>query len=57
MLVSLDWPAGPSFQDDTVPALPLLILVGGSMLLAASTILTGRVIGMRRAGYDDLHKR
>lgn len=44
--VSLDWLVDSPFRDYTIPALSLLILVGGSMLLAAATILTGRVIGV-----------
>ena len=44
--VSLAWLAGSPFRDYTVPALSLLILIGGSMLLAAATILTGRAIGV-----------
>lgn len=44
--VSLDWLASSPFRDYTIPALSLLIPVGGSMLLAAATILTGRAIGV-----------
>jgi hypothetical protein len=43
---SLEWLQGSPFVDYTVPALTLMVVVGGSMLLAAATILTGREIGV-----------
>lgn len=43
---SPDWLQGSPFHDYTVPALSLMILVGGSMLLASATILTGREAGI-----------
>lgn len=43
---SPDWLHGSPFHDYTVPALSLMILVGGSMLLAAAMILSGREAGV-----------
>jgi hypothetical protein len=43
---SLEGLQGSPFVDYTVPALSLMVIVGGSMLLAAATILTGREIGV-----------
>ena len=43
---SLNGLQGSLFVDYTVPALSLMVIVGGSMLLAAATILTGREIGV-----------
>jgi hypothetical protein len=40
----LEWLEGSPFVDYTIPG--LAIIVGGSMLLAAATILTGREIGV-----------
>ncbi len=40
-----EWLQGSPFVDYTVPGLALAIIVGGSMLFAAATILTGREIG------------
>lgn len=37
---------GTPFNDFTIPGLALAILLGGSSLFAASTILTGRKIGV-----------
>jgi hypothetical protein len=37
---------GTPFTDYTIPGLALLILVGGSSLFAAATILTGREVGV-----------
>jgi len=37
---------GTPFSDYTIPGLALLILVGGSSLFAAATILTGHVVGV-----------
>lgn len=42
----LEWLAGTPFDDYTVPALILTIMVGGSALLAAVTIFTGRRISV-----------
>jgi hypothetical protein len=42
----LDWLEGSPFVDYTIPGLSLAIIVGGSMLLAAATIFTGREIGV-----------
>jgi hypothetical protein len=43
---SLDGLQGSPFVDYTVPAWSLMVMVGGSMLLAAATILTGREMGV-----------
>lgn len=37
---------GTPFSDYTIPGLLLLIVVGGSFLFAAATILTGREVGV-----------
>ena len=42
----LEWLEGSPFVDYTIPGLALAIIVGGSMLLAAATIFTGREIGV-----------
>lgn len=42
----LEWLANTPFSDYTVPALILAIAVGGSSLLGAGTIFTGRAIGV-----------
>jgi hypothetical protein len=51
---SLDWLQGSPFVDYAVPALSLMIIVGGSMLLAAATILTGREIGVLASAFAGL---
>ena len=43
---SLNGLQGSLFVDYTVPALSLMVIVGGSMFFAAATILTGREIGV-----------
>ncbi len=43
---SLEGLQGSLFVDYTIPALSLMVIVGGSMLLAAATILSGREIGV-----------
>ena len=50
----LQWLEGSPFIDYTVPGLALGIIVGGSMLLAAATIFTGRQIGVRASGFAGL---
>ena len=37
---------GTPFSDYTIPGLLLVLVVGGSFLFAAATILTGRVVGV-----------
>jgi hypothetical protein len=51
---SLDVLQGSLFVDYTVPALSLMVIVGGSMLLAAATILTGREIGVLASAFAGL---
>ena len=51
ILASLDVLQGSLFVDYTVPALSLMVIVGGSMLLAAATILTGREIGVLASAF------
>jgi len=51
---SLDSLQGSLFVDYTVPALLLMVIVGGSMLLAAATILTGREIGVLASAFAGL---
>ena len=41
-VVSVDWLAGTPFSDYTLPALVLVIVVGGSALLAAATVFIDR---------------
>ena len=43
---SLEGLQGSPFVDYTIPALSLMVIVGGSMLLAAATILSGREMGV-----------
>ncbi|GCE28569.1 hypothetical protein KDA_40530 [Dictyobacter alpinus] len=43
---SLNALQGSPFVDYTIPALLLIVIVGGSMFLAAATILMGREIGV-----------
>lgn len=50
----LDWLQGSPFADYTVPGLALAILVGGSMLLAAATVLTGREVGVLASVFAGL---
>jgi len=50
----LDWLEGSPFVDYTIPGLALAIIVGGSMLLAAATIFTGREIGVLASGFAGL---
>lgn len=58
--VSVDWLAGTPFADYTIPALVLVIVVGGSALLAAATafvhrewaVLVSVVAGLSMAGYE-----
>jgi hypothetical protein len=45
---------GSPFVDYTVPALSLMVIVGGSMLLAATTILSGREIGVLASAFAGL---
>jgi hypothetical protein len=49
-----EWLQGSSFVDYTIPGLALAIIVGGSMLLAAATIFTGREIGLLASGFAGL---
>ena len=42
----LAWLQGTSFSDYTILGLVMTIIVGGSSLLAAATILTGREVGV-----------
>jgi hypothetical protein len=42
----LEWLANTPFNDYTIPALILVIIVGGSSLIGAVTIFTGRKIGV-----------
>jgi hypothetical protein len=52
--VSLGGLQGSPFVDYTVPALSLMIIVGGSMFLAAATILPGREIGVLTSVFTGL---
>ena len=49
-----EWLQGSPFVDYTVPGLALAIIVGGSMLFAAATILTRREIGVLAAAFAGL---
>jgi hypothetical protein len=51
---SLDGLRGSPFVDYTVPALSLMVIVGGSMFLAAATILSGREIGVLASVFAGL---
>ncbi|MGB8345838.1 MAG: hypothetical protein WCD86_13205 [Ktedonobacteraceae bacterium] len=51
---SLDGLQGSLFVDYTIPALSLMIIVGGSMLLATATIPTGREIGVLASAFAGL---
>ncbi len=50
----IEWLQGSPFIDYTIPGLALAIIVGGSMSLAAVTILTGREIGVLASGFAGL---
>src|SRR5258708_5880407 len=50
----LAWLQGSPFVDYTVPGLALAIIVGGSMLFAAATILSGREIGVLASAFAGL---
>ena len=50
----LEWLEGSPFVDYTIPGLALAIIVGGSMLLAAATIFTGREFGVLASGFAGL---
>ena len=60
MQFPLEWLRNTPFRDYTIPALVLAMVVGGSALLAAVTIFTGRevgvltslVAGLIMAGYE-----
>ena len=45
---------GSPFVDFTVPALALMVIVGGSMFFAAATILTGREMGVLASAFAGL---
>ena len=49
-----EWLQGSPFVDYNIPGLALAIIVGGSMLLAALTILTGREIGVLASAFAGL---
>ncbi len=51
---SLDGLQGSPFVDYTVPALSLMVIIGGSMFLAAATILTGRESGVLASAFAGL---
>lgn len=46
LLMPVEYLQGTPFSDYTIPGLLLLIVVGGSFLFAAATILTGREVGV-----------
>jgi hypothetical protein len=50
----LEWLEGSPFVDYTIPGLALAIIAGGSMLLAAVTIFTGREVGVLTSGLAGL---
>ena len=50
----LNWLEGSPFVDYTIPGLALAVIVGGSMIFAAVTILTGREIGVLASGFAGL---
>ena len=52
--VSLNELQGSPFVDYTIPALSLMVIVGGSMFLAAATILTGREMGVLASAFAGL---
>jgi hypothetical protein len=45
---------GSPFVDYTVPALALMVMVGGSMCFAAATILIGREMGVLASAFAGL---
>ena len=45
---------GSPFVDYTIPAWSLMVIVGGSMLLAAATIFTGRELGVLASAFAGL---
>ena len=49
-----DWLQGSPFSDYTVPALSLMIIVGGSMLLASATILARHEVGVLSTAFAGL---
>ncbi|MGZ3646715.1 MAG: hypothetical protein ACXVCM_23025, partial [Ktedonobacteraceae bacterium] len=50
----LEWLQSSPFVDYTIPGLALAIIVGGSVLLAVLTILTGREIGVLASAFAGL---
>ena len=50
----LEWLQGSPFVDYTIPGLALAIIVGGSMLFATVTLLTGQEIGVLASGFAGL---
>ena len=46
MQFPVEWLRNTPFSDYTIPALVLAIVVGGSSLLAAVTVFTGREVGV-----------
>ncbi len=46
MQFPLEWLRNTPFSDYTIPALVLAMVVGGSSLLAAVTVFTGREVGV-----------
>jgi hypothetical protein len=51
---SLNGLQGSPFVDYTIPALSLMVIVGGSMFFAAATILTGREMGVLASAFAGL---
>jgi hypothetical protein len=51
---SLEGLQGSPFVDYTIPALSLMVIVGGGMLFAAATILSGREIGVLASVFAGL---
>jgi hypothetical protein len=51
---SLAWLQGSPFSDYTIPGLALGLLVGGSSLFAAATILSGREVGVLASAFAGL---
>ena len=49
-----EWLQGSPFVDYTIPGLALAVIVGGSMLFAAATILTRREIGVLASAFTGL---
>lgn len=45
---------GTPFSDYTIPGLALAIIVGGSMLFASATILSGREVGVLASAFAGL---